>query len=372
MRYSGSIFISTNNKTIERFTDEENIYNYFKELFGKKRSRVIEESFSAPDILNRLNSSFKSSGITNLVRITHDDVDFFMDTESRTDDMQDTIERFKRTLKSSFERFYEEIAVVLETSQYEIDFVIELQLLRVHQIGEYPIQINFSGIPINTEVKDVEKKFKLLVSKVEQNILKFMNINDITISITKKLEQNILEETETGNTEKDDIGEYDEKLEYEKIECSFFPLYGVTLGITTVKELANKGVRAKDYDTSGEPYKYYLINSMNFWYDNNRASHMYLTYSYALPDKWRKCGFDWSLSYNNWIKLFESLGFNIAHVTLPKKEWYSGKRTLVAEFKASKKISRNLQLVFEMHFNYSQKTSVNSKGTVYSMNIWGR
>ena len=361
MKYSASILISTYNETYERFTDEENIYNYFKELFGKNRSRVIEESFSAPDMLIKLNTALKSSGINNLVRITHDDTDFFLDTENEPNDMDEVIYKFKDILKNAFERFYEEIAVVMESRQSQIDFVIELLLLRVHQVGEYPIQINFTGLPKSTGVVDCENKFKLLVNKVEQNIHKFINVSDITISFTKKIDQN------TNETKLEEDIQINPKLQSK--ECSFFPLYGVILGKTSVKDLAKLGTKAKGRDTDNQPYKYYVVNDMNFWYDTNIATHIYLTYTSPIPQKWRNCGLDWSLSYNEWLKLFKRLGFFVSNVELPKKEWYRGKRTLVAEFHASKKISNKTQLVFELHFNYSQKTSVNSKGTIYSLRV---
>jgi len=365
MKYSASIFIRTDNETLERFTDEENIYNYFKELFGKKRSRVIEESFSAPDILTKLNAVFKSSGINNLVRITHDDTDFFMDTESVPNDLDEVIHKFKDTLHNAFARFYEEIAVVMESRQSQIDYVIELLLLRVHQVGEYPIQINFSGLAKSTGVVDLENKFKLLVNKMEQNIHKFMDVRDVTISFTKKIAP-----PDSQVTQEEDFDlEVNTKPNFQTKKCTFFPLYGVSLGETTVKELAKEGSKAKGKDSNNKRYKYYLVNDMNFWHDKHTATHMYLTYTNPIPQKWRNCGLDWDLTYNEWVKLFEQLGFHISHAKLPKKEWYNGKRTLAAQFHASKKTLKNIQLVFDLDFNYSQKTSVNSKGTIYSLGI---
>ena len=327
---------------------------------------MIEESFSAPEMLRRLNAAFKSSGINNLVRITHDDTDFFLDTENETNDLDEVIHKFEDILKNSFERFYEEIAVVMESRQSQIDFVIELLLLRVHQVGEYPIQIIFTGLPKSTGVVDLENKFKLLVNKVEQNIHKFMNVSDVTISFTKKTKHNIIE-TEPGTEGFEE--DVQTKPGNQKKECSFFPLYGIMLGETSIKQLAKKGAKAKGKDSDNKPYKYYVVNDMNFWHDKHRATHMYLTHTSPIPQKWRNCGLDWSLSYNKWLKLFKHLGFFVSNLKLPKKEWYRGKRTLVAEFHASKKISNKTQLVFELHFNYSQKTSVNSKGTIYSLRV---
>ena len=312
MKYSASIFIRTNSETHERFTDEENIYNYFKELFGKKRSRVIEESFSAPDMLSKLSAAFKDSGINNLVRLTHDETDFFLDTENKPNDLDATILKFKNVLQDSFERFYEEISVVMESEQFGIDFVIELLLLRVHPVGEYPIQIKFLGLPQSTENIDIEIDFKLFVNKVEQNITKFLSVSDLTVSYTKKSSgQNMEIGADTAVTEQDEVEEQTK-------ECRFFPLYGVTLGKTTVKKLAALGVRSKGLDSDNKPYKFYRVRDMNFWFEEQTATHMYLTYTSSLPKIWRNCGFDWVLSYNEWVTLFKRLGFSISDIKLPE------------------------------------------------------
>ncbi len=316
-------------------------------------------------MLGKLSAALKSSGINNLVRISHDDTDFFLDTANEPNDLDKTILKFKDILRAAFERFYEEITVIMESRQSQIDYVIELLLLRVHQVGEYPIQINFSGLPKSTGVVDIENKFKLLVNKVEQNVHKFMDVSDVTISFTKKTGS-----VDAGTTKDKNVDEeVQTEVNLKSKECSFFPLYGVALGETSVKQLAKKGSRAKGKDSNNKRYKYYLVNDMNFWYDKNTATHMYLTYTSPMPQKWRNCGLDWDLTYNEWLKLFKQLGFFISSVKLPKKEWYSGKRTLTAEFHASKKISDDMQLVFELDFNYSQKTSVNSKGTIYSLRV---
>ncbi|NJO90849.1 MAG: hypothetical protein HC831_19210 [Chloroflexia bacterium] len=186
MKYSAQISLKTESPVHTRFTDEETLYNYFKELFWKGRERVEEETFSTTDVLRKLSSAFKSSGLTNLVRISHDDIDFYLDKDDEPHDLDKAIEDFEEVLHNAFERFYEEITIVLETRNSQIDFVLELAMLRVHPIGEYPIRITFSGLPENALVTNIEKKFSLFVNRVEQNIQKYMDVKDVTISFTKK------------------------------------------------------------------------------------------------------------------------------------------------------------------------------------------
>jgi len=252
----------------------------------------------------------------------------------------------------------------METKNSQIDFLAELIMLRVHPIGEYPIQINFSGLPESALTTNVEKKFSLFVNRVEQNIQKYLELSDVTISFTKKEEPLVFEEVEYDEPEKKRKKKFSKK-------CTFFPLYDVTLGETKVKELSKKGTKAKDKDSDGKPYKYYTVNDVRFWHNEEKANHMYMTYSDPLPQQWRKCGLDWDLSYNEWHELFKRLGFHISVVKSPKKEWYRGKRTLVAQFNAAQKISGKITLSFEVYFNYSQKTSVRTNGTIYSLRVRG-
>ena len=363
MKYSAQLSIRTENHARERFSDEENLYNRFKELFWRGRERVDEETFSTSDVLKKLSAAFRSSGITNLVRLSHDDVEFYLDKDIEPHDLDTAIENFGEVLHNSFDRFYEEISVVMETRNSKIDFMIELIMLRVHPIGEFPIQINFSGLPESSLVTGVEKKFNLFVNRVEQNIQKYIDLSEVTISFTKKDVEPVFE-----RIEKD--GESGDKKKGKSSEkCLFFPLYGVMLGETDVKELAGLGTPAKDKDENGNRYKYYTVNDVRFWHNNEKANHMYLTYTDPLPMQWGKCGFDWDLSYNEWYRLFEKLKFQMSIVKRPKKEWYSGKMTLAAHFNASKRISKRITISFEVYFNYSQKTSVNAKGTIYSLRV---
>jgi len=364
MKYAAQILIRPNTETRERFDEDGSFYTKFKELFIKKQSKIIEETFSVPNFLSKLNVALKSVGISNLVRITHDDVDFYLDQENKTNDLDVAIEEFGSLIRNSFDRFFEELSVMFEISEDEVDYLIELILLKVHPIGEYPIQINFAGLPEKHGVANVEQKFKLFVDKVEQSLHKYMDISDITISFVKKVGS-----LASAQAEKEIVTSSASAPAKGQKKCLFFPLHGVMLGETTTAELEKIGVKAKDFDSEKKLYKYYTVKDMRFWYTHQIADHIYITYTDPIPKQWRDCGLDWSLTYNEWIKLFEKLGFFISIVLAPKKEWYNGSRTLSAEFNASKKINATISISFELDFNYSKKTSVDSKGTLYSIRV---
>lgn len=153
--------------------------------------------------------------------------------------------------------------------------------------------------------------------------------------------------------------------------CNFFPVYGITLGKTTADELSRLGRRATTIDKSvNEPYKYYIINDVNFWYDETSlASHMYITHNDPLPSDWINCGFDWRLSYNEWLNLLRNKGFDVTVTSEPKTKLYDGRQTLSAKIKAVKQITSSISVKFEFSFDYGQGSSVDSKETLYNIFI---
>ena len=93
-----------------------------------------------------------------------------------------------------------------------------------------------------------------------------------------------------------------------------FPLYGVTLGKTTVDEIARLGERTPSIDKdTGEPYKCYRVQGYSFWYDEktNIVNSIYTTRLESMPAKWAELGFSWEKSYTEWCETLRSLGFSV-------------------------------------------------------------
>jgi hypothetical protein len=359
MKLAAQILIRLRTEIRERFSDEDSLAGMLKGLFIQRKARLHEETFAAQDILSRLNLAFKSCGITDLVRISHDDTEFYLDKNKLPHDLEQKIQEFNEMLHNAFERFYEQILIIMENTTNQIDYRIELELLRLHPVGEYPISIEIFGVPESASVLDVAQNFQLFVEKFEQNIYKYLDIASVKIIYQRG--------TDMETSYKLPSARAVDNKQPQKSACVFFPLYGITLGETSIGNLAKIGVKAKDLDAQNKAYKYYLVNDMRFWHNDRVASHIYLTYTSPLPKQWQNCGLSWSLSYNQWLDLFKNLGFSISIVKQPGIEWYNGKRTLAAEFYATIRIRPTIQLTVEVYFNYSKKTSVTSPGTIYSL-----
>lgn len=151
-----------------------------------------------------------------------------------------------------------------------------------------------------------------------------------------------------------------EQLEKITLKEALFPLYNVTLGETTVEELSRLGER------SNPQYDYFRINGQDFWYDNNTAWFMCLICGFdPMPSQWKKIGFEWELSYNQWKTLLDRFKWNITIVEAPCIKQHNGQDCFSAQFYA---ISREYKITFD--FKNLEATSTNSPSTLYSLTIY--
>ena len=148
----------------------------------------------------------------------------------------------------------------------------------------------------------------------------------------------------------------------------FFPLYGFTLGKSTVSEFKSQGYIVKRTDSGAQHCD---VRGLTFWdFDkDNVFEHLAMNKDF-IPDKWNEnFGLDWRYSYNRLMKIFKGLGFSIQVIEQPTVVEYSGRKTLAAEFKATS--SNGLE--FRLNFNYGNGNgegySVDSSYTLYNISI---
>jgi hypothetical protein len=152
--------------------------------------------------------------------------------------------------------------------------------------------------------------------------------------------------------------------------AELFPLFGVTLGETTVEQLARLGKRSSTINkNTGEPYEYYEINKTNFWYHNGKiADDMYIARGiHQIPAPWNALGFDWNISYNQWIRLLQKFKYSITSLESPQIVEYNGHNSLSAKISATKQA--RIPIEIQLNFNYSEGTTTDSPGTLYSITV---
>lgn len=146
---------------------------------------------------------------------------------------------------------------------------------------------------------------------------------------------------------------------------AFFPLYGITLGKTTYADAQKLGYE-RDNDEIGIKYDLLKIQDVTFWtrYGNkNDNSYNKLTI-YKIPKQWADAfGMELSLSYNEWLALFESLGFRIDIEKEPVVTEYNGRDILQANVRAT---APDGKLYFTLEFDCGDEgCSVDSPNTLY-------
>lgn len=146
---------------------------------------------------------------------------------------------------------------------------------------------------------------------------------------------------------------------------NLFPVYGITPSKTSIKEITKLGFKCKDKNCD--------VNGLAFWdFDGDKiVEEIYMVQSNPMPKDWMaNYGFNWSLSYSEWILLFKKYNFKIQIDNEPNVSIYSGRNTLSAKFEA-KSPTGNAKLILD--FNYGNDKGegylITSKNSLYSISI---
>ena len=149
---------------------------------------------------------------------------------------------------------------------------------------------------------------------------------------------------------------------------AFFPLFGITLGKTTWEDAKDMGYEVKK--TEDSPSRTMNVGDVDFWDHDGEGifTSIYWTRDESdFPPLWKSKGFDWILSYDAWIEVFQKKGFIITIIRQPSERKYSKRNTLSAEFEA---LSPDKTLNFIMDFNYGEDgCSTSSPKTLYSITV---
>lgn len=371
MKYTASILIKPgyDHKIIS--PQEENIYKRIKSLFIIQEEPLTEELINAPQLLHKIGFALGQCGLNNLVRISHDEHDFYIDTQNRENDLKAVLDDFNLEIQTYFERHFQEIGITLEDQKDGMNYAVSVRLSRLHYPEAFPLRIKLTGVPKDAEVTEPLKRFRILTRNLEQNVKKYLAVGLIRVQYSYP--QGYEEESKTlhYHNSKDSFMDMKPGSASKPSECRLFPLNGVSLGITRMSELEDIGIRAKDMnERTGKAYDYYTVGKMRFWHDGEFANSIYMTNSDPFPPQWKRIGFDWLKSYTRWRKLFKNCGFDIREVQPPINEKYRGKKSFKAEFYADRDFGP-YHLRIELHFAYSQRTGINSSGTLYSMRMRG-
>lgn len=156
----------------------------------------------------------------------------------------------------------------------------------------------------------------------------------------------------------------------DRLPCNFndfFPIYGVTLGKTTwrqVEEMGYKVEKSKDNSSRNTTIEKAYICDLN---GKGVFNWMLLLQYNTIPPLWKSKGFSWNLSYEEWVALFNKMGFDIKVTKQPTQIESSGRMYLSAEFEA---LTSDRNLLFKMEFGYGYDGYyTSSPKTLFSLSV---
>ena len=183
------------------------------------------------------------------------------------------------------------------------------------------------------------------------------------------------EKDEDDNEDEEDCDEDDDDELHR-----FFPVCGITLGETTVEEAEKQDFLYDEIDYYNSEHKkssYYdedgitivMYEGIQFRKEEKDLviTNMYMTHGRPIFREWEDLGFDWNLSYNEWIELFKDWDYDIDVVTPPQKKFWKEQNYWYLSAKV-RAIAPDDSVYFELRFDYGRNGyKQNSRGTLYAI-----
>ncbi|WP_431167460.1 hypothetical protein [Tenacibaculum halocynthiae] len=123
----------------------------FKKFFHHLTLGVISdkeerETFTAVAILQQLNATFRSLKINNIIKISHDDIDFYHDKDGKENDLKHALDKYEIEINDAMSIHFKQLKLVLEHKDFDFKYLIEIEINRDHKIGVFPLVIKISGL----------------------------------------------------------------------------------------------------------------------------------------------------------------------------------------------------------------------------------
>ncbi len=143
--------------------------------FGQLSPKQELETFNATSILQQIYDGFASIGINNVIRLSLDNYDFYLDESGQENDLEKSLYSFTSRVDPIESELFETIYLVLEHKENNLNFLIEVDVKRKHKVGEYPIFIDLNCVFEEFNISNFKNEEDLF-----HNLLtRFSNQNDL-------------------------------------------------------------------------------------------------------------------------------------------------------------------------------------------------
>ncbi|MEP5339186.1 MAG: hypothetical protein ABJL44_16390 [Algibacter sp.] len=137
----------------------------FKKLLFSLTNGVISdkeerETFNTIAILQQINATLRSLGITNIIKISHDDIIFYLDEKGEKDDLKFALDKYEIEINDAMSIHFKTLELVLEHEDENFKYIIEIIITKNHKVGVYPIEIKTTGLFKNFKEKKKSDKIK--------------------------------------------------------------------------------------------------------------------------------------------------------------------------------------------------------------------
>jgi len=130
-------------------------------LVSTKEQAITQTALS---LLQQFNMCFRSLGITNVVRIARDDMDFYLDNEGLSDDLHLAANQFAIKMESAPPGLFNNFDLTLEHQSETFKYLIAVKINRLTKVGELPISIEIFGLLNAFKRESTDKAFKSAIA----------------------------------------------------------------------------------------------------------------------------------------------------------------------------------------------------------------
>jgi len=128
---------------------------------GQVADKQEVETFKALNILQQIHGSLEANGITNIIRLTHDDIDIYYDKTGEKNDLKYALDKYEIEIDESMSTHFKTIWMVLEHEDDTYKYLMEISVNKSHKEHEYPIEIVISALLKEFNLKPGESKDEL-------------------------------------------------------------------------------------------------------------------------------------------------------------------------------------------------------------------
>lgn len=152
------------------FVQEQQPTNFFKKLWlslsGAKGPVIQSFAYNAASVLQNIHRAMKSKNINNIIRLSLDDRDIYVDTEGKTDDMVEAVDKFRWNVEDIESETFKRLELVFEHNEDTLHYLLEVTVNKRAKVGIAPINIDITAV-LNTFKKAPNETTEELKSRME-------------------------------------------------------------------------------------------------------------------------------------------------------------------------------------------------------------